>query len=247
MVDELYASIVVNALQPEGYVVGMISTVVFDVNETLLSLVPVRNWFRARFDDGPTAAEWFSELLRLSFVSSVIDVYVPFTDLAAHALTSVATKQAVATTSEDLGIVSAILATLPPHPDAIPGIASLRAAGFSVAALTNSPLAVANTQLEHAGLSNLFDEIMSVEMVRRFKPHRSVYLAAAERMGVDPSDTIMVAAHDWDIAGAMSAGLQGVFIERPGQGYSPGLTPPTFRAHDIDEAAGLMSSPTSAG
>jgi 2-haloacid dehalogenase len=76
-----------------------------------------------------------------------------------------------------------------------------------------------------------------VEMVNRFKPHRSVYLAAADRLGAAPSELVMVAAHDWDIAGAMAVGLDGVFIERPGQIYSPAFPIPTMTAPDIATAA----------
>ncbi|KAA3635630.1 MAG: haloacid dehalogenase type II [Armatimonadetes bacterium] len=215
----------------------MTPTVVFDVNETLLDLAPVRVWFHDHFDDRPSAAEWFSELLRLSFVSSVINIYTPFTELAANALTSVADKYRVAVSSHDLTTVSHLLTRLPPHRDSAPGIELLKNAGFSVAALTNSPLTTAQAQLEHAELAPLFDAIMSVEMVERFKPHRSVYLAAAAQLSVEPSFLVMVAAHDWDVAGAMASGCQGVFIARDGRSYSEAFPDPTFVAPDIETAA----------
>jgi len=74
-------------------------------------------------------------------------------------------------------------------------------------------------------------------MVNRFKPHRSVYDAAALHMETSTSEMVMVAAHDWDIAGAMTAGLDGVFIERPGQLYSSAFPRPTLSAVDLDAAA----------
>jgi 2-haloacid dehalogenase len=76
-----------------------------------------------------------------------------------------------------------------------------------------------------------------VEMVSRFKPHRSVYEAAAEHMDTSTSRMVMVAAHDWDIAGAMAAGLDGVFIERPGQIYSSAFPQATLSALDLNAAA----------
>lgn len=214
--------------------------VVFDVNETLLDLAPVRSWFSQHFDDTPTASEWFAELLRLSFVSSVTDKYIPFTDLAGAALGSVAQRRGIALESEDLTTIKGILTTLPAHSDVVNGLTSLADAGFVLAALTNSPLDTANAQLDNAGISRFFDAVMSVDMVKRFKPHRTVYLAATTRLGASPTDTVMVAAHDWDIAGAMAAGLGGVFIERPGQIYSASFPAPTFTASDIAEAAALI-------
>lgn len=215
----------------------MTPTIVFDVNETLLDLAPVRAWFRQRFDDHPNAPAWFSELLRLSFVSSVTDQYVPFTNLAASALETVTARLGITIAPEDIAQVKGLFIQLPPHPDVIEGLSILTESGFTLVALTNSPLQTAHAQLDNAEISRFFETIMSVEMVNRFKPHRSVYHAGAEHMDVHASEMVMVAAHDWDIAGAMAAGLDGVFIERPGQIYSTAFPPPTMTAPDIGAAA----------
>jgi 2-haloacid dehalogenase len=220
----------------------MDTTILFDVNETLLDLSPVRYWFSTRFGDEPSAGEWFAELLRLSFVSSVTDRYEPFTELAGAALTSVAQQRATSIRSEDLAKVKGILATLQAHGDVRPGLRLLTEAGFPLAALTNSPLATAHAQLENANIASFFSEILSVEMVQRFKPHRSVYIAAADALHCDPAVLTMVAAHDWDIAGALAAGLDGAFIERPGQIYSPAFPEPTLTAPDITSAATAIIS-----
>jgi len=215
-------------------------TVIFDVNETLLDLSPVREWFTERFSNDVTAAAWFSELLRLSFVSATVDRYVPFPNLARAALQTVAATAGHQTSEEDLVHIGGILASLPPHTDAAPGLQVLRDAGYLTTALTNSPLATAEAQLTEAGLADLFDTIMSVDMVLRFKPHATVYQAAAERLGTETERLTMVAAHDWDIAGAMAAGLSGVFVARPGATYSPAFLPPTMVASDILDAAHLI-------
>ncbi|GMQ92614.1 MAG: haloacid dehalogenase type II [Acidimicrobiia bacterium] len=214
--------------------------IVFDVNETLLDLGPVRIWFSERFGNQPDVSTWFSELLRLTFVSSVLDRYHPFTDLAAAALETTTAIHGADTTEDDMKRIRGILATLPPHEDVAQGLDRLHGTGFTVAALTNSPQGTAETQLENAGIADLFDAVMSVDMVRRFKPHSSVYRAAAQKLGVATSDLVMVAAHDWDVAGAMASGCAGVFITRPGQVYSPSLDASTMTATDIHDAAGQI-------
>jgi 2-haloacid dehalogenase len=211
--------------------------IVFDVNETLLDLSPVRHWFSQRFGDEPDASIWFGELLRLSFVSAVTDRYVPFPDLAKAALATVATRFHASVGDGDLSHISNVFTTLPPHDDVRRALTALSEAGFTVAALTNSPLATARTQLDQAGVGGLFDTIMSVEMVERFKPHRTVYEAAARSLGVTPPDMVMVAAHDWDIAGAMASGCRGVFVERPGQRFSSSFPSPTISVPDLSIGA----------
>ena len=207
--------------------------IVFDVNETLLDLAPIRSWFSDRFDDEPDASMWFAELLRLSFVSATTDHYTPFPELAGTALATVAARFHASIGDGDTSHISGVFTTLPPHQEVAEALAVLGEAGFTVAALTNSPLETAEAQLGHAGIAGLFDRIMSVEMVHRFKPHRSVYEAGARSLGVSASDMVMVAAHDWDIAGAIVAGCSGVFIERPGPSFSSAFPSPTISAPDL--------------
>lgn len=214
--------------------------IVFDVNETLLDISPVQSWFDERFGGDPDAATWFNELLRLSFVSSSTNRYQPFTELAAFALETVTARAGIRVEASDVALVKGVLATLPPHPDAHAGIQKLIEAGFRVAALTNSPLATAQAQLTNAGLAELLEVIMSVDMIQRFKPHRSVYEAAARRLEIATDEMVMVAAHDWDVAGALAVGAAGVFIARHGTLYSPSFMPPTHSAPEIESAASVL-------
>ncbi|NHZ71089.1 MAG: haloacid dehalogenase type II [Proteobacteria bacterium] len=211
--------------------------IVFDVNETLLDLEPIRTWFLSRFEGEPDAGAWFGELLRLSFVSAVTNRYVPFTELARSALTTVSTRAGADATEQDRKAITNLFVELPPHRDVSPGLENLRSAGYSIAALTNSPQSTAEIQLGNAGISEFFDHIMSVEMVHRFKPHARVYEAAAGELGIDVSAVVMVAAHDWDIAGALAAGAQGVFVARNAQVYSSAFATPTIVARNITDAA----------
>ncbi|MGI9666589.1 MAG: haloacid dehalogenase type II [Acidimicrobiia bacterium] len=215
----------------------MTTTVLFDVNETLLDLSPIRELLDERFAGDVDTSDWFAELLRLSFVSSATNTYVPFSVLAGDALATVAGRSGTAASEDDLTTLGRTMRSLPPHPDVMPGLALLRDAGVPLAAVTNSPLETAQAQITSAGLDTLFDRILSVDLVQRFKPHRSVYDAAVAEMGAHPSATVMVAAHDWDIAGAKAAGLRGVFVRRPGQEWSPAFSPPDANVPSIVEAA----------
>jgi len=214
--------------------------IVFDVNETLLDLAPIREWFEASFGGSISASEWFGEMLRLSFVSATTDRYQPFTTLAAHALSTTAASHGHVATESDVVTIGTLMRNLGPHDDSRKGVEMLVDAGFTVAALTNSPPDQAIDQLRNAGLDDLLTSVLTVEMVRRFKPHASVYREAAKRLGVSTSDMVMIAAHDWDIAGAMAAGCGGIFIDRGGRPYSEAFPPPTMTANDIPDAAAQL-------
>ena len=213
------------------------SVVLFDVNETLLDLGPVHAFLDDRYDGAVSSQDWFRELLRLAFVSAAIDRYEPFTELGGAALAGVASRAGRNVEADDRTAIADVLRTLPPHDDVVPGLTALAEGGVTIAAVTNSPLPTARAQLDNAGIAEYFDRIMSVDGVRRFKPHRSVYLWACAELDAPPAATTMVAAHDWDIAGAMAAGLRGVFVGRPGQTWSPAFGEPDVAVSDIEGAA----------
>lgn len=214
-------------------------TVLLDVNETLLDLGPIRAEFAETHGDPRLAGRWFAELLRLAFVSTIIGRHRPFTDLAGDALDSVTPDGA--SNAQRVRLVE-LIRTLPPHPDVAPGLDLLRAEGHTVAAVTNSPTTTVRSQLTNAGLIAGFDLVMSVDEVEAFKPDPRVYRAAADRLGASTSDCVMIAAHDWDIAGATAAGCRGIFLERRGATWSRAFGAPTHRARDLVAAARWISA-----
>jgi 2-haloacid dehalogenase len=129
------------------------------------------------------------------------------------------------------------MAELPAHPDVVPGITRLSDAGFVMVALTNGSTEVANSQMKRAGLDKLLRRVISVDEVGRFKPDPVPYRHAAEVMGVPLADMVLVAAHDWDCAGAMAAGADAVFVKRPGAIWGLPTPPPDKQVSDISKLA----------
>ena len=93
------------------------------------------------------------------------------------------------------------------------------------------------SQLRNADLAQYFEQKISVDQVQRFKPHPIVYQNAAAQMNVSPSLACLVAAHSWDIYGAMNAGLTAAFIQRPGKVLFPYAPEPAFTATDLTNLA----------
>jgi len=213
------------------------NVIVFDVNETLLDLAALGPDLEEVFGDRRAIGEWFARLLHGSLVATVIDRYQPFGAIGAAALDDMAKARSVDLDVEARDRIVDGIRRLPPHPEADGALERLRASGFRVAALTNSPHRIALEQLTNAGLSERFDAVLSVEVVRRFKPHADCYLAAASSLGVPIERIRLVAAHDWDVAGAIAAGARGAFVARPGATYRSWLPRPDIEAPDLDAMA----------
>ncbi len=124
---------------------------------------------------------------------------------------------------------------LPPHPEVKENLGRLREAGIRLGALTNSTQQVADAQIDNSGLRECFDQVLSADTVRRLKPAPEPYRMAAENLGVEVGQVRLVAAHAWDVAGAMQAGCSAAFVARPGMALNPLFERPDVVGADLRE------------
>ncbi len=211
--------------------------IVFDVNETLLDLGALDPHFRQAFGDAAVRGEWFAQVIELALAATASSVYFQFGAIADAALTMVASRRAVALSGEHRTAILGGLRALPPHRDARPALDRLSGAGLRLAALTNSATDAAEAQLTHAGLKGCFEQVLSVDRVRRFKPAPEVYRMAASSLGVPTGEIRLVAAHAWDVAGALRAGCAAAFVGRPGKVLDPLAPEPDVAGPDLEAVA----------
>ena len=210
----------------------MTRAVLFDVNETLLDLAALDPLFAMWFGDPAARRAWFAQTLHLAMTLAATRTFRSFGEAGAAALKATAQQASAALPGDAIPRLREAIRRLPPHPDVAPALRMLREAGLVTAALSNNPVPVIQDQVRHAGLAPLFDEIMSVDEAGALKPAPEVYRFALARLGL-PADAVwMVAAHGWDIAGAMRAGLRGAFVARPGQAPDP-FAPPDITEPDL--------------
>jgi 2-haloacid dehalogenase len=209
----------------------------FDVNETLLDLSALDGLFEESLGDAALRPQWFAQTLQLAFVGAITDRYVDFTSAQRAALAIVAERAGVPLAGAAEDAILARMRALPPHPDVPEALARVREAGFTVATLTNSPLDVVRDQLTNAGLDDRFDAVLSADEVRALKPRREPYELVASRFGVAPADVRLIAAHAWDVAGALAAGCAAAFVARPGMVLSPLGERPDIVDADLREIA----------
>ena len=94
---------------------------------------------------------------------------------------------------------------------------------------------VNETLLDLAALDPHFARVFGD--ARALKPARQAYDAAARAMGVAVSDTRLIAAHTWDVAGALSAGAAAAFVARPGVEWNELVPRPDVWGNDLDHVA----------
>ncbi|MGW8318646.1 MAG: haloacid dehalogenase type II [Candidatus Promineifilaceae bacterium] len=211
--------------------------ILFDVNETLLDLSPLQPHFRRAFGDAGLMSQWFALLLHSSLVVTLTDAYSDFGALAGTALDVIARHNGFTLEESDRTEILATMRRLPPHPEVPESLERLKAAGLRLATLTNSPGPILAAQMSNAGLADYFEQLISVDAVGRFKPAPEPYRLAADKLGVDVEQVRLVAAHDWDVQGALRAGCHGAFIARRGKIYHPLYEKPDIVGLDLREVA----------
>jgi 2-haloacid dehalogenase len=210
---------------------------VFDVNETLLDLAAMDPHFERIFGDPGARVTWFSQMISSALVATVTGDYHQFGAHAMAALEMTAEQAGVELADDDKKAVAAQMRQLPAHPEVAGALRRLRDAGLRLASLTNSTEEVARAQLEHAGLIDAFELVLSADTVGRLKPAPEPYRMAAERLRVPVGQVRLIAAHAWDVAGAARAGCATAFVARPGKVLDPLAEPPGIVGADLTEVA----------
>jgi 2-haloacid dehalogenase len=109
-------------------------------------------------------------------------------------------------------------------PDVTDTLARLH--GRKLAVLSNGSPAMLNAVVRHTGLDQVLDTVLSVDALRIFKPHPSVYAYAVEQLQAPAGAIGFVSSNFWDVAGATSFGFHTFWINRAGAtpdalGYQP--------------------------
>jgi 2-haloacid dehalogenase len=211
--------------------------IAFDVNETLLDLGVLDDVFAAALGDSALRAQWFSQMLQVAFVGAITGRYVDFTTAQHAALAMIAERTGVALDEAAAQRIVGAMRALPAHGDVPDGLSRLRDGGFTLATLTNSPLDVADEQLRNAGLHGHFDAILSADQVRALKPRPEPYELVGRTFDVPLAGVRLVAAHAWDVAGALAAGCRAAFVARPGMVLTPVGEQPDIVGADVGEVA----------
>ena len=211
-----------------------VKVIAFDVNETLLDLSSLDGPFEEVLGDRSLRGQWFAQMLQLSFVGGLTGEYVDFTSAQRAAFMMIARRVGVAVGKQDAEAMVDRMSALSPHPEVVPALSRLQDTTLRVVALTNSVQAVAEAQLEFAGIRALFDNVLSADTVQKLKPAPEPYHHVAASCDVNIDEVRLVAAHAWDITGAIAAGCKAAFVQRPGMVLSPLARQPDIVGEDLD-------------
>ena len=185
--------------------------VLVDVFETMLQVDALRFRF---VDVGRPEHEWelfFARTLRDGMAHTLAGAVRPFAEVAREALHTTTCRTL---SDEAVEHVLAGFRELPPHPDVEPALMALARARIPAYGFTHGTESVACDALDKAGLRTYLRDVFSTERIHSFKPPARVYHWACQRVELAPEKVALVAAHSWDVHGAVRAGLIGGLATR---------------------------------
>lgn len=205
--------------------------VLLDVFETVLRVEALSSRF---VDVGRPGHEWelfFTRTLRDGMALTLAGAARPFSEIARAALR---TTTGHTLSDEALDHVLNGFRHLPPHGDVEPALIALAMARVPVYAFTHGTAAVACDALDRAGLRTYLRDVLSSEAIASFKPPARVYHWACRQVDCPADRVALVAAHSWDVHGAVRAGLVGALATRL-EGRVPAVVePPHVSAQRVD-------------
>ncbi len=155
---------------------------------------------------------WRTKQLEYTWLRSLMGRYTEFEAITRDALGIACRTLGLELTQSDAILLMEGYRQLQLFPEVKDALAALH--GRKLAILSNGSPAMLNALVEHAGMFKLFHAVISVDELKMFKPHPSVYGLATQYLGVNANEIGFVSSNFWDVSGASSFGFRTFWINR---------------------------------
>ncbi|MDR5805452.1 MULTISPECIES: haloacid dehalogenase type II [unclassified Caballeronia] len=199
--------------------------VIFDAYGTLFDVHSVVSVAEQLFPGKgePLSQLWRQKQIEYTQLRTLADPsgshYAPFWDITIDALRHAAARLGLAdalTSAAEKRLMDEY-ACLSAFPDTVTALKQWRErAGIPLAILSNGNPPMLDIAIKSAGMTGLFDHVLSVDAVRAYKPAAAAYELGTRAFGVAAREIVFVSSNGWDIAGATWFGYTTFWINRAG-------------------------------
>jgi 2-haloacid dehalogenase len=157
---------------------------------------------------------WRTRQFEYTWLRSITGRYVDFFAVTEDALVYAANAMKLELTlARKQRLLNAYL-HLTPWPDTADTVRQLRSAGVRVIVLANFSPKMLHANAENAGLTGLFDALVSTDANRTYKPDPRAYRLGMERLRLAKHEILFAACGGWDAVGAKAFGYPTVWVNR---------------------------------
>ena len=126
-------------------------------------------------------------------------------------------------------------ACLSAFPENLGALKALKALGVPMAILSNGTPQMLDIAVKSAGMSGLFDHLLSVDTVKKFKTAPEAYQLGPDAFGLPAKNILFVSSNAWDACGATWFGYTTFWINRSGQPPEELGVSPTATGHQLTD------------
>jgi 2-haloacid dehalogenase len=183
--------------------------VIFDPNSVIPEVEKVFPGKGAEF-----TRQWRSKQFEYGFLRSITSRHADFFKVTEDALVYTAEAMKLDLTSEARRKLLNAYLTLKPWPDAADALRKLKASGVRIITIANFSGKMLRANAEGAGITDLFDELLSTEVNGTYKPDPRAYALGMERLKLKKEEIVFAAFGGWDAYGAKNFGYQTYWVNR---------------------------------
>jgi 2-haloacid dehalogenase len=213
---------------------------VFDAYGTLFDVHAAIS--RYRHLAGPDADRlsdlWRTKQLEYTWTLTLAGRYADFWTLTERALDFALVRVPSVNKALKPKLLDAYL-TLDAYPDARAALHELKTQGCKSAILSNGTPHMLDSAIEAAGLGQDLDQVLSVDIIRMYKPRPEVYQLATEAFHVAPGEVTFISSNHWDVMGATAFGFRAVWVNRSGLPDEYVDLSPTTKLADLNRLVAL--------
>jgi 2-haloacid dehalogenase len=204
-----YFSMHLEAAEPKYKAVAFDYFVIFDPN----SVVPeVEKVFPGKGLEITKA--WRAKQFEYGFIRSITKRHEDFFKVTEDALLyTLENMKLEATDAQKKQLLNAYL-SLKPWPDSIQGLKKLKASGIKIITIANFSKMMLKSNADNAGITDLFDELLSTEVNGTYKPDAEAYALGMQHLGLKKDEIVFAAFGGWDAYGAKSFGYPTYWVNR---------------------------------
>jgi len=193
----------------------MPSIFVFDAYGTLFDVHAAIARFRAQA--GPDADRmseiWRSKQLEYTWTLTLAGHYTDFWTLTERALDHALARVPSVPKALKPQLLEAYF-QLDAFPDARAALHALKAKGHKTGILSNGSPNMLKGAVDAAGIGADLDAVLSVDVLKMFKPRPEVYRLVTDHYKCKPGDVTFVSSNRWDVMAGTSVGFRGTWVNR---------------------------------
>jgi len=216
---------------------------VFDAYGTLYDFNSATERCRDELGDQTDAlsATWRNKQLQYTWLRGLMGQHAPFWQVTGDAL-----DYSLDSLNIDNPALRDRLMDLYLHIEAFPEVVdtlrTLKESGLKTAILSNGSPDMLEAAVKSTGTGPYLDHVLSVEEVGVFKPHRSVYQLACDRLGVEAASISFQSSNAWDAVAAATFGMRVVWINRYAQPRERLTADPDIEVESLSSLPGIVCS-----